>query len=268
MSAGLEDEGGGGCDVPEFAVHGDGAVGDACGDLGGLDGGGAEDANLPGVLRHPPRDERGQRAVGFEEVAGEHDHAAVGEGGLGDGGGEVVGPHAFALGCGVGDVSGDVVDDAEDGDSLVEQADADSEVAEVADEVVGSVDGVDDPDSAHGVADLHGDAEAGVVLLADDAVGGEPGLEGADDVGLDLAVRDGDGLLGGCDVGFGLACDVAVVLEGDGRGGFGEVNDEGEVGGESHGVPYFESLEGSAGWRMIRAKDRPPALGSKVAVRT
>ena len=59
--------------------------------------------------------------------------------------------------CGVHDVSGYVVDDAEDGMAGVEEADADGEGSEAGDEIVGAVDGVDDPVSAGGVVDVGGD---------------------------------------------------------------------------------------------------------------
>ena len=72
-----------------------------------------------------------------------------------------VGGCAVAGGGGVHDVSRYIEDDTEGWVAGFEEADADGEVAQTGDEIVGAVDGVDDPVSAGRFGDVECDRVAG-----------------------------------------------------------------------------------------------------------
>ncbi len=209
-------------------------MGDARADLDRFEGGRSDHANFPVGMGQPAGDEAGEFAFLVEQIAGEHEDGFFAQRGGEDVEGAIVEPCALAGGGGVHLVAGDVEDDAEDGLAFVEEADADGEVSELADEVVGAVDGVDDPDAAVGVGGVEGDFEACLAFFADDAVGGESAAQGGDDEALAGAVGVGDGLglCGG--VGLGETFDFAVVVENDFARAAGEIDGELEVVLEGH----------------------------------
>jgi len=148
---------------------------------------------------------------------------------------------AAAFGGGVEVIAADIEDDAEDGVARVEEADADGEGGEARDEVIGAVDGVDDPGAAVGVRAIEGDGVGEIAFFADEAVGGVALFEVGEDESLCIAIGVGDGL----GVAFGESLDVAEVLEGDAAGVAGELDGELEVVGEGHegGLRYGGGVE-------------------------
>src|SRR5438552_18229854 len=65
-------------------------------------------------------------------------------------------PRALAPRPRVKMISRYVIDDAEDGPALLKQADADGEISQTGDKIVGSIDGIDDPDATIGIGTFEG----------------------------------------------------------------------------------------------------------------
>src|SRR5690606_11364340 len=112
-------------------------------------------------------------AVGVDQIARQHYHAAVTERRLRGLDRLRILPGAVALGGGVEDVARDVIHDAQDRHAVDEQPDADGEYAQAGDEIVGSVDRIDHPDPPARIGAFKGDGVAGVGFLSHDAVAGE-----------------------------------------------------------------------------------------------
>src|SRR5580658_189357 len=103
-------------------------------------------------------------------------------------------PAAMALARAEYRIARHVIDHAEHGDSLVEQSDADREIAQAADEIVGAVDRIDHPIAAQRIVAFEGDGVAGVVLLADEAIGGKAIAQAGHYESLAFPVGVGHGL--------------------------------------------------------------------------